>query len=314
MRQHREHQRRVKEHTKYIEKLRAENEAEQFDRYLELLVSIHKNCTDDLDWEAIANSDPPAPPTQDRRHEVAATMLVAAYKPGFFERLFGGAAKRLAVLQQGIMQGRAADHAAYLAATQAHAQAHASWATRRTLAQRILARDPGAYSLALEALGALEDLESFETEATLGAAEPDGVTFTCRVMDDEIVPREEVKLTSRGKTSTKAMAAGRYWALYQDHVCSTALRLAREAFAVLPVSRAIVNIGPMSVNPQTGHREHMVFLAVHLARDAFKKLNLNNVDPSDSMKNFPHRMKFKKTTGFEPVMPMTLDENWMTSG
>jgi hypothetical protein len=89
--------------------------------------------------------------------------------------------------------------------------------------------------------------------------------------------------------------------------------MAREAFAVLPVSRAVVNIGPVQVNTQTGHKEPATFLAVHFARDILNKLNLGQIDPSDSMKNFPNRMKFKKTAGFEPVQPMTLDEQWITT-
>jgi hypothetical protein len=31
------------------------------------------------------------------------------------------------------------------------------------------------------------------------------------------------------------------------------------------------------------------------------------------MKNFPHRMKLKKTAGFEAVTPMTSDEQWVTT-
>lgn len=314
MRQHRERQRRERELVRQVEKLHAASEAEQFERYLEVLVSVHKDCTSDLDWNAIANVAPPQPPVPDQKYEAAAAVLVAAYKPGLFARLFGRARKELAALEHGVVQGRAADQAAYLAATETHAQAHAEWAARRGLAQRVLSRDITAYSLALDVVGALDELEPFQTEVTLGNAEPDGVSFTCRILDDEIVPHEEVKLTSGGKLSTKAMASGRYWTLYQDYLCSTALRVAREAFAVLPVSRTIVNIGPVSVNSQTGHREPVAFLAVHFARDALQRLNLMRVDPSDSMKNFPHRMKFKKTVGFEPVTPMTLDENWVTSG
>jgi hypothetical protein len=38
------------------------------------------------------------------------------------------------------------------------------------------------------------------------------------------------------------MAAGKYWALYQDHVASCAIRIAREAYAVTSIERAIVNV------------------------------------------------------------------------
>jgi len=82
---------------------------------------------------------------------------------------------------------------------------------------------------------------------------------------------------------------------------------------VLPVSRAIVNVGKVATNTSTGHPELCTILGVHFARSTFAKLKLDSVDPSDSMKNFPHRMKFKKTSGFESVEPITSDEQWVTT-
>ncbi|MBI5161247.1 MAG: DUF4236 domain-containing protein, partial [Micrococcales bacterium] len=127
------------------------------------------------------------------------------------------------------------------------------------------------------------------------------------------VPKEELKLTAGGKVSNKDMPAGRYWALYQDHVCSCAMRMARETFAVLPVSRAIVNVRATRLDSSTGHPGSVTLLGVNFLRDVVGRLNLATIDPSDSMKNFPHRMKFKKTAGFEPVEPLTADEQWVAT-
>jgi hypothetical protein len=43
-------------------------------------------------------------------------------------------------------------------------------------------------------------------------------------------------------------------------------------------------------NPSTGHPELSTFLAVHFARETLSKLNLDNIDPAEAMKNFPHRI------------------------
>ena len=109
------------------------------------------------------------------------------------------------------------------------------------------------------------------------------------------------------------MAAGKYWALYQDHVCSCALRIARETLAVLPVSRVLVNVRATRLDSSTGHPGVVTLLGVNIVREILGRLNLATIDPSDSMKNFPHRMKFKKTAGFEPVEPVTTDEQWVTT-
>jgi hypothetical protein len=70
---------------------------------------------------------------------------------------------------------------------------------------------------------------------------------------------------------------------------------------------------PRKTNSSTGHPELLTFLAVHFTRRAVANINLANIDPSDSMKNFQHRMKFKKTTGFENVEPVTTEEHWVTT-
>lgn len=156
-------------------------------------------------------------------------------------------------------------------------------------------------------------IEGFGSRVKLDAMTQGAATFTCSIEDQEIIPAEEVKLLAGGKLSTKDIAPSKYWALYQDHVASCAIRIAREAYAVTPVERVIVNIKIARLDPSTGHLVRPTVLAVHFSRGALTRLNFAAIDPSEALKNFPHRMKFKKTTGFEPVDDMTADEQWVTT-
>jgi hypothetical protein len=248
-------------HAKEAEKLRAAHEVNQFENYLELLVSLHKDCGDDWGWPSTAKVGAPPLPSRGDRHESAEAAEMQAYKPGFFEKLFGGDKKRLALLANAVERGRDADHAEHMEAVREHQAMHALWSTRKMLASRVLAGEVAAYSEALEHAAAFEELAAFRTRIAVAAAEPDVVALLCELGSDELVPTEEVKLTAAGKLSTKAMPAGRCWALYQDHVCSCALRIANETFAVLPISRVIVNIGTVQTNTSTGHRELATLLA-----------------------------------------------------
>lgn len=313
MRRHRELAKHEQEVAKYTEQARARHEAEQFANYLELLVSVHKDCGPAWNWPAIAQEQPPAHPVRTPQNEAAAGAALANYKPGFFERLFGMDKKKVAALKQSVGEGHKADDAAYMEAVRMHQEAYSAWRMRNAQAQHILARDARAYPTVLQLSGAFDELTAFQVQVALAETESEAIAFTCSIMDDEMVPREEVKVTAAGKPSTKEIPAGRYWALYQDHVCSAAIRVAREAFAVLPLSRVVVNIGPVRLNSSNGHREAVNYLAVHFTRSALDRINLASIDPSDSMKNFHHRMKFKKTTGFLPVEPITLDEQWITT-
>lgn len=42
-------------------------------------------------------------------------------------------------------------------------------------------------------------------------------------------------------------------------------------------------------------------VSVAISRRTLNSLNMDSIDPSDSMQNFVHNMKFKKSSGFEPV-------------
>ncbi len=313
MRRQRELAKREQEIDKYAQHVRANHEAEQFANYLELLVSVHKDCGMNWDWPALAREEAPAHPIRIPHYESGARAALASYKPAFFEKLSGADKKRKNELTQAVLDASAADDRAYMEAVRQHQEAYAAWNVRRTQAQHILARDARAYPTVLQLSGALDELTAFQIQVSLTATEPDAIAFDCSITNDQTVPREEVKLTAKWTLTTKDIPAGRYWALFQDHVCSAAIRVAREAFAVLPVSRVVVNIGPVRLNSSNGHHEPVTFLAVHFARSALERINLANIDPSDSMKNFHHRMKFKKTTGFEAVEPITLDEQWITT-
>jgi len=141
----------------------------------------------------------------------------------------------------------------------------------------------------------------------------DAATVSVLIRNDEIIPQEELKMSAAGKLSTKAIPASRYWSIYQDHVCSCALRVALDTFAVLPVRRTIANIARTMVDASTGHVVRPTIFAIHVAREDIDRLNLDGIEPSAAMKNFLHRMAFKKTTGFGEVKAITADEQWASS-
>lgn len=97
------------------------------------------------------------------------------------------------------------------------------------------------------------------------------------------------------------MPKTRFNELYQDHICSAALRLAREVFAYLPLEYARVNAMAKIVNSKNGQLEDQPILSVIFNPITIKGLNLDKIDPSDSMQNFLNRMDFSKTKGFNVV-------------
>jgi hypothetical protein len=146
-----------------------------------------------------------------------------------------------------------------------------------------------------------EELEQMGTVVHVRSDAPWYIEADVLVADAEVVPSEERKLLANGKQQVSKMAAGKYWCLYQDHVCSAALRVGRELFALLPVNTAFVHVSRGGINPATGNQDRLPLVSVAFDRGSFMRLNFDRLDPSDAVNAYKPRMKFKKSTGFEPV-------------
>ena len=289
----------------------AQNEVAKFEFYLAMLTSMHKTIGDPVDWTAILESPAPAAPQRQSNREQLAQLDLDSYKPGFFEKLFGRDKRNKQEFQMQVTMARQEDDLQYQREYAEYKENYDAWVMELNTAKRILARDPDAYMPGMKHFEAFAEIEAYGSKVITGAATEDAILM--QVVIGDVVPDEIVKLTPGGKVTTSSMPAGRYWELFQDHVCSCALRLAQETFSILPVDRAIVNIGRIQLSPTTGRDDFATFLAVHFLRQQLEPLDLQNIDPSSMMVNFSHRMKFAKTKGFTPVEAIALDEQFVTT-
>ncbi len=299
--------------TKLAEQKAAQAEVSEFESYLDVLVSLHKDCGENWDWQSIAAAPQPSKPSPSSSHQDQARSALEGYRPGFFDKLLKRDRKRIAEYERRIVEAEKQDSDAYEESLSAYRKDLLNWDLRRKMAAGVLKRDPEAYQRVLQMASPFEEVLEFKTRVVIDHVDADVIAITCILEDEELVPTEELSLTKAGKVSRKNMPAGRYWTLHQDYVCSCALRVARETLALLPVTRVIVNVGANRIDSSTGHSGTATILAVHFTRGALQSLNVASIDPSDSLKNFNCRMKFKKTTGFEPVDPITPEEQWISA-
>jgi hypothetical protein len=261
-RQEREELKQAKAFERMEAAAQARQEVAQFENFLAMLTSLHKSLGDTVNWTVVRDTPPPPPPIRQTNREYQAKLSLASYKPGFFDKLFGHAQQKLEELQMQVAMAQHGDDQQYQQEYSEYRENHETWSMNRKLANHILAGDTEAYMAAMRQFDAFSEVESYGSKVFAGAATLDALLMQVQIADD-LVPDEVVKLTASGKRSTSAMPAGRYWELYQDHVCSCAIRLANEAFSILPVVRVIVNLGRFQPNPATGHNEFATFLAVH---------------------------------------------------
>ena len=126
--------------------------------------------------------------------------------------------------------------------------------------------------------------------------------------DAAVIPAQQLSLTARGGLSRRAMARTRRAELYQDHVCSAALRVARETFALLPVPAVFVHVADERVDPATGRSAFVPVLSAGFDRPSFEALDLTRVDPSAAVEGFEHAMRFTRASGLAEVTPLDPSE------
>lgn len=276
---------RMREKESALEYAQYQVQAQQ--EYLDFIVSLHRDSAYPWDWAQAAHAPPP-PATCTR--ETSAAEALQCYAPTLTERLLGREAARRAELQGAVNAARAQD----LTESQ---ERYAQWEWYRQLAQGVLGGDLHAYAAVIEHLAPFEELEQLGANVRAATNEPWYVEAFVSVHNHAVIPREEYKVAS-GRLSSKDMPKTKYWLYYQDYVCSAALRVGREILALLPVTKAYVHVAATMLDTATGHQRLQTLLSVELERGAMSRINFDQIDPSDAIGLLPHRMKFKKASGF----------------
>ena len=279
-----------KEQAKQAELAENRLKVEEYENYIERIKGVHKECDEVIDWEKVRDAKPPFAKEEGGPAEKAARAALDSFKPGVMGKLFGSDDKRRAELEKAVEAAKAAD-----------AEEFEAWQESVAFAGRILSGDVDAYLEALEEANPFEDFADYGSDLEFGTDSGEYMEIEFRVKSREVVPENVLSLTSTGKLSEKAMSKTMYYDLTQDYVCSCAIRLAREIFAVLPVEAVLVHAVDGVLNTATGNDTEETILSVGFTREGFKGINFDRIDPSDFLAAFPMRMQFSKTAGFKPV-------------
>lgn len=153
------------------------------------------------------------------------------------------------------------------------------WSYYYAAAPKVLDGDIDAYLQLIDEVNPLGDLLAYGINFEFGTDDP-------RKMEVEYVVNQAVLADAK-----RALLLSKYNDLLQDFVCSLSIRIARDIFALLPVSDVVVHavLGSNTV------------LSVDFDRDTLDGVKFGFVDPSDVMSRFRHNMKFSANLGFYPV-------------
>ncbi|HKB68720.1 MAG TPA: hypothetical protein VKC61_22855 [Pyrinomonadaceae bacterium] len=308
-RQQNELLRQQKQLQKMLERDRAAFEVQLHENRVDLLRSVHKECGPRWDWRALVGTPAPVPPVRTHNRQEKAASALEKFLPGFWDKLFRRVESKREALRRTVESAEDADAREYLEALSTHQGEFSEWQEKREIARRVIAGDLQAFKEVIEELAPFSELSDLGSSVSFKLANSSTIDVTLTVNGQDVIPGEIKSLLQSGRLSTKKMPQSRFYELYQDYICGCVLRVARELFALLPFDTVIVTAVGDVVNAQTGHLEEKPLLSVAIPRRTLGKLDLDAIDPSESMKNFIHRMAFKKNKGFmvvERIEPASL--------
>lgn len=306
-RQAREAAKRFKEQQKLQEIENAQQAVSDWESYVETIQSVHKNCTEPIDWKQIEETEKPTEPILETKNEIVAKNKLDNFKPSFFDKIFGSTQKKINRLSQQIEQAKQKDQKEFDIAYRSYLDELNNWNELQEISTGIKKKEPESYKNALQYFDPFSDIGELGTKISF-KFEGNHIDIDLHVNSLDVIPDYELRQTSTGKLSKKNMPKTRYNELYQDHICSASMRIAREVFAYLPIDYARINAMSKIVNTRTGHLEEQPILSVIFPPQTIESLNLETIDPSDSMQNFVHNMKFSKTKGFSIVDKVELEK------
>lgn len=264
------------------------------------LRSAHRECSEPVDWRALAATLPPPRAFQLPSAKAAAMRRRRALEPlGPAEVLpdVGEAAARdLDQLAQAVKRQEAeSEEQTKLAA----------------LARAVLREEKAAFHevLADQAFAEISEDGALKVDFEVHSAQL--VEARIEVQPSNVVPSEVHSLTSTGKLSTKSMPRLQFVELYQDYVCSLVLRVSREIHALLPVQATLITA--LSTD---GFPAPSPVLSTVVRRADLSRLPFDSLDPSDALDTLETRTNFKssrRTGALQPIVAFVAREVRLTA-
>ncbi len=276
-----------------------------YNRCLEYLQSFHLSCSDGVDWNAIHEEKVPLEPTKTVYNEAEVQEKINNFRPSFFDKIFGRTTKKIKQLELRKEEAKIKDQEEFELAMKDYLIHLDDWNTLQKICKGVKKGELKAYRDAIQYFNPLADLSDLGSRINITFLD-DFIDVDLVVKSDEVIPKIDYKLTSMGKLSKKNLSKTRFNEIYQDHVCSCLIRVSNEVLAYLPVKELRVNALANMLNSSTGHLEIQPIVSVLVVRETIDSLNMNKIDPSDSLVNFNHNMKFSKTKGFTPIKKVTI--------
>lgn len=257
--------------------------------------SIHKESSEFVDWICLRDMPEPFDPMYRGPFEEQAMERADNAKPALLGRLIPLIDKKKEQKYiDAINEAREKD-----------LQTYHEWEEKRNLAEKVLSGDIDSYYYVISIAHPFDKILDFGSDFDIGTDDPDVLEVEFHAKTSKVVPNHVLSLTKAGNLSSKAMSKTMHYDIAQDYICSCVLRIAREMFSLLPISRVIIHVED-TVTDSTGYESDDTVLSVSIRREQLEDIDFDMIDPSDTIESFECNMDFKKTKGLLPVSRITL--------
>jgi 5'-deoxynucleotidase YfbR-like HD superfamily hydrolase len=304
-RDQRRRQRELARELKNMEKLdeisRAALEVQEYENHIEVLQTVHKDCCELLDWDEIVKTEIPPAPMRGDKNEKKAKKELKDYEPTLKDKLLRNVEKKTKELENLVKAAQKEDEKEHKSALDEYDKQVTLLKELQKIGTGIKKKNLPAFIEAINRFNHFEEIKELGSQIEPVMVSDKVVEVTFDVNPETIVPKDQKVQLKTGRLSVKPIPVSRFYEIYQDYVSSAVLRVAREIFALVPVELVTVTAKSELLNTKTGHIEKQPILSVAMPRKTLQTIDFGMIDPSDSLANFVHNIKFKKTKGFEIV-------------
>ena len=219
-RQAREAAKRFKEQQKLKEIENAQQAVSDWQNYVETIQSVHKNCTEPIDWGQIEETKKPIKPALKTKNESIAKNKLNSFKPSFFDKIFGTSQNKINLLSQQVEQAKLKDKEEFDSAYKNYLEELSSWEELQEISAGIKRKDPTSYKKALQYFDPFSDIGELGTKNVFAGIksvyEPSDLINKLVVMVYNLAPRKMKFGISEGMILAASDSEGGIFVLSPD--------------------------------------------------------------------------------------------------
>jgi len=277
----------------------------EYDEYVNSIISLHKSSSEALNWEYLVAAPEPKLPLRKADNQLIAESACRSFKPSLIDKLLGQGKQKHKVLVARSQEAKQQDDLIYNCTLKEFKTDLVDWTKIQAVSQGVISRDPFSYE------EAIEFFNPFFHVTVLGVllnykVMGDAIVVSMKMDAKEIVPDFVPNKVPSGKAKLANMQDAEFHILFYSFLCSCALRIARETFALLPVEHLILNVFERNSSVKEDGEGGRAILSVKFTPGQINGLDFSSEDCAALLKSFPHYLSFSASAGFEEVEPMTI--------